>query len=79
MPISVYVGEKSEVKVRRMIDLHAVTRLAIANNGIVNVTIGTIKLLPQVPFQHDFPQLLKIDVQPRTGTSRMFINCLFTH
>jgi hypothetical protein len=67
MPISVYVGEKSEVKVRRMIDLHAVTRLAIANNGDVNVTIGTIKLLPQVPFQHDFPQLLKVDVQPRTG------------
>jgi hypothetical protein len=44
-----------------------VTRLAIANNGDVNVTIGTIKLLPQVPFQHDFPQLLKVDVQPRTG------------
>ena len=67
MPIEVYVGEKSEVTARRMIDLHAVTRLAIANNGAVNVTIGTIKLLPQVPFQHDFPKLLKVDVQPRTG------------
>lgn len=67
MPIDVYVGEKSEVKVRRRIDLSKITRLAIANNGAVNVSLGAVKLLPQAPFLHDFPKLLKIDVQPRTG------------
>ena len=67
MPIEVYVGEKSEIKVRRMIDLKRVTRLALANNGAVNLSLGVVKLLPQPPFEHDFPKLLKIDVQPRTG------------
>ena len=67
MPIDVYVGEKSEVKVRRRIDLSKITRLAIANGGLVNVSLGAVKLLPQAPFQHDFKKLLKIDVQPRTG------------
>lgn len=67
MPIEVYVGEKSEIKIRRMIDLKRVTRLALANSGAVNVSLGTIKLLPQPPFKHDFAKLLKVDVQPRTG------------
>ena len=67
MPIDVYVGEKSEIKVRRRIDLKHITRLAVASAGPLNITLGKFTLVPQPGFQFDFPKLLKIDMQPRSG------------
>lgn len=67
MPIDVYVGEKSEISVRRRIDLKHITRLAVASAGPLNISLMKLTLVPQPGFVHDFPKLLKMDMQPRTG------------
>lgn len=69
MPIDVEVGEKSQITVRRNLDLRGVTRLALSNGATdgTNLTLGLVQLLPEPPWENDFSKLLKIDVQPRSA------------
>ena len=73
VPLDAAVGEKAQVGVvRRRLDLRCITRIApqwinAAAAADARVEIQAFYLTPRRPFVHDFPELLKIDVQPPTA------------
>jgi hypothetical protein len=85
VPIDVAVGEKSEIgQYRRPLKLDCITRLALSWQVVPGtvppssvLTLGALTLVPRAPFLHDFAELLKIDVQPRSAPVETAFTGLF--
>ena len=73
VPVDRAVGEKSEIgQYRRPLKLACITRIALlwdadASSSSSTLEFGPLSLQPVAPYVHDFPELLKIDVQPRSA------------
>lgn len=83
VPLNVAVGEKAQIGVvRRRLDLRCITRVApqwinAAAAADARVELDSFALTPRHRFVHDFPELLKIDVQPQTAPVAPFFTGLY--
>lgn len=70
VPLSVFVGEKSLIKERRLLDTSDITALFVGVIGEGSVEIDSIQLSVEPPYEHDFDKLIKLDLG--TSTSPVF-------
>ena len=67
LPTQIFVGEKSVIRERRRLDLHAITRLVISNGGAVPLKFDNVRLESEPGLPGDDPRILKIDPGPTTA------------